>query len=134
MSPETTIEDQIWAEDLDDNERTVVEGLHDWLARNERARWKQSKHGIELCQEQELYDLASPILPKDAKNAIFRTNSTWQLKESGKLIPIYASEGCSITYKSKKYSLEYGKKLHLPTQVTLEVAEQSMPYLLWIVQ
>lgn len=77
MSPDTTIEDQIWAEDLDDNERTVVEGLQDWLARNERARWKQSKHGIELCQEQELYDLASPILPKVRPAPTLRKRSTY---------------------------------------------------------
>lgn len=66
MSHTNSDDVQVFQQDLDNGERTIVDQLYTWLDTNTNARWKQTERfpGVEQCLEKELRDLAKPFQPK----------------------------------------------------------------------
>ncbi|KAL6788912.1 hypothetical protein GGI42DRAFT_337853 [Trichoderma sp. SZMC 28013] len=135
-------EEQIAEQVLDDLHRDVVSNIsHDmWNPKIQWERRPSNNDNVRYyhCKDSTLIKLTSPIAPEYYKIIILRIESKSNrakinLFQTGDLVPLSSSAGCSISDGERSFSLEFGKKVHLSqSQLSLQIQSNCPLYLLWL--
>ncbi|KAL7936934.1 hypothetical protein V8C35DRAFT_294236 [Trichoderma chlorosporum] len=132
----TEIEEPIYEEDLDALHSKVLGNAFIYIAEHANIQWQYENDYVKTCKDKTLINITKDLKSDYYAAQILRISpSIITLYQSGDLIPLRPSVGCSIHNGEVSYQLNLGKKLHIPTkskQLKLYVEQNSPLYLLWL--